>query len=168
MSADEPLRRLLPAPRHRPGPLSIAVRWRGELALVAAVVAGVQLIGPPVAAAIGGTLALLVALVPTVRRVAVGGLLRLVVPHRVRAGLVQAGVTDRSGRPPWLVRTRYRSDVVAVHVWLRSGTTVEDLGRAAPVLRAACGAAQVEVVRNSPRHDRAAVVVTEPRWGWPG
>ncbi len=168
MSADEPLRRLLPAPRHRPGLLSIAVRWRGELALAAAVAGCARLLEPPVLAAVGGALALVVALVPEIRRAALGTLLCLVVPHRVRTGLVQAGVTDRGGRPPWLVRAGFRGDVVLVHVRLRSGTTVEDLERAAPVLRAACGAAQMEVVRPSTRHDRAVVAVTRPRWGWPG
>lgn len=168
MTADEPLRRLLPPRRHRPGLLSIVVRWRGELALVAAMLATVRLLGPQSAVMVGATLAMLVAFVPAVRRVGFGILLCLVTPHRVRAALVQAGVTDRSGRPPWLVHTRFHGDAVLVHVWLRAGTTPEDLERAAPVLRTACGAADVEIVRISARYDRTVVVVGRPRWGWPG
>lgn len=168
MTADDPLRRLLPPPRHRPGLLSIVVRWRGELALLAAVVSTVHLLGPRTAAVVGATVAMVAALVPAFRRVALGTLRCLATSHRIRVGLIQAGVTDRSGRPPWLVLARYRGDAVLVHAWLRAGTTPEDLERAAPVLRTACGAAEVEVIRISPRYDRAVLVVSRPRWGWPG
>lgn len=165
---DEPMRRLLPPPRRRPGLIELFIRWRAEIAVGTFVVLAVQLVGATVVSVVGAVLALLVALVPPVRQVAVGVLLAVVTPHRVRSGLVQAGVADRSGRLPWLVFARHHGDVVLVHVWLRSGTTPEDLRRAAPVIRSACGAADVEVARLSPRYDRAVLIVARPRWGWPG
>jgi len=168
MTADEPLRRLFPPPRRRPGVLELVVRWRVEIALGAMVLLVVRLVGAAAFSLLAAVIALLVALVPPVRLVAVGLLLAVVTPHRVRSGLVQAGVTDRSGRLPWLVFARYHGNVVMVRVWLRSGTTPEDLQRAAPLIRSACGASDVEVARLSPRYDRAVVIVARPRWGWPG
>ena len=104
--------------------------------------------------------------VPLVRRVVVGVIQSVVVPHRLRSGLVQAGVTDRAGRLPWIMWARSRGDAVLVEVWLRSGTTPGDLRQAAPIIAAASGAATVDVVHRSPRHDRATVIVYRPRWGW--
>jgi hypothetical protein len=137
-----------------------------EVAAAALFVAGAQAAGPVMTGVVVGTLAVVVALVPAVRRAAVAGVQMLVVPHRVRAGLVQAGATDRDGRLPWLVATRPRGDTVIVTVWLRAGVTPGDLHRAGPVLATACGAAHVEVVRSAPRQDRALLVVVHPRWGW--
>jgi hypothetical protein len=146
--------------------VAVLVRWRAELALAGLLVAGWQAVGSTVAGIVLLTLGIVVVLVPAVRRAAVALGQVLVVPHRVRSGLVQAGVTDRSGRPPWLIGARTRGEGVLVRVWLRAGTTQQDLCRAAPVVAGACGAAYVEVVADSPRQDRAVLVVVRPRWGW--
>ncbi|GAA1273158.1 hypothetical protein GCM10009609_40300 [Pseudonocardia aurantiaca] len=166
MTTDDDLRRLLPAPRRRPGLVAVLVRWRAELALAALLVAGWLAAGSTVAGIVLVILGIVVVVVPVVRRAVVALGQVLVVPHRVRSGLVQAGVTDRSGRPPWLVSARVRGDGVLVRVWLRAGTTQQDLRAAAPVIAGACGAAYVEVVTDSPRQDRAVLVVVRPRWGW--
>jgi len=144
------------------------VRWRLELLLLCGLVAGWHFAG---ATALGigvAALAGIVALVPAARRAAIGIVQALVVPHRVRSGLVQAGVADRAGRLPWLVWARARGDAVLVEVWLRAGTTSGDLRAAAPTVASATGAAAVRVLHRSPRHDRAVVVVHRPRWGWLG
>ena len=166
MTTDDDLRRLLPPPRGRPGPIAILVRWRAELILAALIVAGWQAVGNAVAGIVLMALVILVVAVPPVRRTAIAFGQVLVVPHRVRSGLVQAGVADRAGRPPWLVSARTRGEAVLVTVWLRAGTTQNDLRRAAPVIAGACGALHVEVLATSPRQDRAVVMVARPRWGW--
>lgn len=161
------LRRLVPPPRRRPGPFAIAVRWRVELALLGAVGLCGYLAGPRALgwAAIGAVL--LTALLAPLRRGLLGLAQATVAAHRVRVGLVQAGVAGRTGRLPWIVTARPRGDAVLVGLWLPAGTTVDDLRGATRVLATACGAAAVEVVQRSPRHDRAVLVVARPRWGWP-
>lgn len=161
-------RRLLPPPRRRPTLLAVLVRWRAEL-LIGGCVAAAWQVGNGLAVQIGAlVLAVLVAFVPQVRRAAVGLAQALVVPHRLRAALAQAGVADRTGRLPWIVAARPRGDAVWVSVWLRAGTTVGDLEHATPLIAGACGAAHVVVLRRTVRQDRAVVLVQRPRWGWPG
>lgn len=163
MSADDDLRRLLPPPRRHPGLLVVCLRWRVELLIAGCLAAGFQTLGGVVTGVLLVGLGLLVVAVPVVRRWVIAFGRTLVVTHRVRSGLVRAGVGD--GRLPWLVAARARGDAVLVSVWLRAGTMQQDLHRAAPVVAAARGAAHVEVLRYSPRRDRAVLVVVRPRWG---
>jgi hypothetical protein len=146
--------------------VAVVVRWRVEILVVSLLVAGWQAVGSAVAGVVLTALAILVALVPAVRRAAGVAVRTLVVPHRVRSGLLQAGVTDRGGRLPWLVVARARGEAVLVTVWLRAGTTQADLQRAAAVIAGACGALHVEAVPDPVRQDRAVLVVVRPRWGW--
>jgi hypothetical protein len=168
---DDFFRRITPPPgRSRwPGLVAVLVRWRVEL-VAAALIGGVwHLVGGIALGLAALAVAMVAAAVPTVRHGLVGGLLTVVVPHRVRAGLVQAGVGDRSGRPPWLLWARpIGAKGVVVSVWLRAGTTPSDLRAAAPVIAAACGATAVEVEQHGDRNDRAELHVVRPRWGWPG
>jgi hypothetical protein len=163
---EESLRRLLPPPRQRPGPIAVGVRWRVEIAVTAVAGAAWHEFGAVAVAVFGLALASLVAVDPGTRRLALGLVQAAVVPHRVRAGLVQAGVGDRAGRLPWLVAARPRGDSVRVTVWLRAGTSLDDLVQAAPLVATACGALAVEVERYSVRQDRAVLVVVRSRWGW--
>ncbi|TDP98178.1 hypothetical protein [Labedaea rhizosphaerae] len=162
------LRRVLPPPRRRPSLVTIAVRWRIELLLGTAIGLWVGLLGWLPLTVAAGAVAVALAVNPSLRRGAARVLRAVIVPHRVRSGLLQSGVTDRSGRLPWLVRAYSRGETVFVHVWLRAGTTTGDLRRARAVLRAACGAADVDVHHHPTRHDRAVIVVFRPRWGWFG
>jgi len=169
-SPDEVFRRLTPPPgRARwPGLLTVLGRWRAELLLVGAVAGLWHWVGGLVVGLVGMALAVLVAAIPAVRRGFVCLLQTVVVPHRVRAGLVQAGVGDRTGRPPWLPWARpIGTKGMVVGVWLRAGTTPGDLRAAAQVVAAACGATAVEVEQHG-RDDRAELHVVRPRWGWPG
>lgn len=162
------VRRLLPLPpRRRPGPLAVAVRWRIELLLAGAVAAAWQEFGGTAVATAAVVLAVVVAVVPLLRSHARGLLQAVIVMHRVRSGLVQAGVADRSGRLPWVVAARpLGDDAVRVTLWLRSGTTARDVDRALPVITVACAAAHVELVHHTPRQDRVTLLVARPRWGW--
>jgi hypothetical protein len=169
-AGDDFFRRITPPPgRSRwPGLLAVLLRWRTEL-LLAVLVVGLWQVGGGIAVGLAAsTVAVLAAALPTVRHGLIGALLTVVVPHRVRAGLVQAGVGDRSGRPPWLPWARPTgAKGVVVGVWLRAGTTPGDLRAAAPVIAAACGATVVEVEQHG-RDDRVELHVVRPRWGWPG
>ena len=162
---DEVRFRPLP-PRRRPGPIAVAVRWRVELAIVAIVAAAWHFFGGTAVGITAPVLALLVTTVPALRRRFRGWLQAVVAMHRVRSGLVQAGVADRAGRLPWVVAARPLDDTVRVTRWLRSGTPVGDVERALPVITSACGATHVELVRHAPRQDRVALLVARPRWGW--
>ncbi len=168
---DDFFRRITPPPgRSRwPGLFSVLVRWRTELLLTAFVAGLWHVVGGVAVGLVALAMALAVAAVPTVRHGLLGALLAIVVLHRVRAGLVQAGVGDRGGRPPWLPWARPTgAKGVVVGVWLRAGTTPGDLRAAAPVIAAACGATAVEVEQHGSRDDRAELHVVRPRWGWPG
>lgn len=167
MTADGGLRRILPPPRRRPGLLAVLVRWRAELLLVGVVAgcwhwAGGAAVG--VGAVTAGVLTLFVEPVRTIVRDVVQS---VVCMHRVRSGLVQAGVADRTGRIPWVVRAWCRGDVVLVHLRLISGTTVDDVRSSCSVIATSAGAAKVEVHQRSLRQDRAVLAVHRPRWGWP-
>jgi hypothetical protein len=162
-------RRLLPPARRRPGVLAVLLRWRAEL-LLAGIVAGMwQLTGAIGVAVAAGSIGLAAALTPEVRTSLRQVLSCVVTLHRVRAGLVQAGIADRSGRLPWLMWARpIGENSVLVSVWLRAGTTAGDLRDATAVLATACGAADVTVEHRTMRADRALLLVARPRWGWPG
>jgi hypothetical protein len=169
--SDGSFRRITPPPgRARwPGLLAVLMRWRAELLLGGAVGALWHFAGGFAVGLVALVVAVLAAVVPAVRHGLIGALQTIVVPHRVRAGLVQAGVGDRSGRPPWLPWARPTgAKGVVVGVWLRAGTTPGDLRGATSVIGAACGAAVVEVEQHGSRDDRAEFHVVRPRWGWPG
>jgi hypothetical protein len=158
-------RRLLgPAPR-KPNVVSIAIRWRRELVAVAKLLGAAYLVGWFVLGLAVLVLTLVVAVVPPLRRGVGGFVYATIIGHRVRAGLIQAGVLARDGRPPWLTRSSAKGDRVRVDVWLRAGTIIEDIDGALPVIEGACGASAVEVGRKGPRRDRVEILVHRPRWG---
>jgi hypothetical protein len=165
MKAEGEWRRWLPPPRRRPRLLAVVLRWRIEIVLLIAGIAVWRQTGTLAMEIVAGVLCLLLATMPVVRRLSVCAFATLATPHRVRSGLIQAGVTDRAGSPPWLMWATPVGHSVHVRVWLRSGTTVSDLRSAVPVLAAACGAAHVEVVQLSYRQDHATIIVVHPRWG---
>ncbi len=168
MSDDGGFRRLLPPQRDRPGLVAVLIRWRMELVIAGLAAAAWHYDGGVTLGIVALHLGVLVAFVPVVRSVVIGTLQAIMVPHRVRSGLVQTGVTDRSGRPPWILWARPLKGDVRVYIWLRSGTTPNDLRMSAPILAAACGAVSVTVEQPGDRNDRAVLIVDRPRWGWLG
>jgi hypothetical protein len=91
----------------------------------------------------------------------------VVVQHRLRTAFLQAGLTNRDGRLPRIIRTRTRGEIVTVSVWLPAGLAAVHIADAAEILASACGAASVNVVAGVSR-DRIRIVVQRPRWGVPG
>ena len=165
---DDLFRRISPHPGkgRRPGLVTVLVRWRAEV-LAALLLAWLWhfLDGLVLGIVLAVLLACAVA-VPVARHGLAGALLTVVATHRVRVGLVQAGIGDRNGRPPWLPWARPMGGKgVLVRVWLRGGTTVGDLRAATPVLATACGASAVEVEQRGLRADRVVLLVVRPRWG---
>jgi hypothetical protein len=72
--------------------------------------------------------------------------------HRIRGALAQAGVSSGEGRIPWVVKVRPTPVGTRVHLWMRTGTAVEQLGDEGSVkvgiIRAACWARDVRIQRN--------------------
>jgi hypothetical protein len=152
--------------RRRPGALVVLVRWRLELAVVVGVTGALWLAGGVVAATVVAALLALAATTPVVRRGLVRGWQLVVLPHRVRSALVQAGVTTRGGYLPWILWARSAGpNVVRVELKLLSGITVQEIRRAAPVIAGACAAVEVWVFTRAYRPDRATVLLLLPRWG---
>jgi hypothetical protein len=160
------MRRLVPPPRRRPGVLAVLLRWRAELLLIGLVAGLWLLVGGAAVGWIAGVTVLLARLVPPFGHALIGVMQAMIASHRVRSGLVQAGIADRDGRLPWIVGFRSQGDAVVVRLWLNSGTCPDDLRAAAPVIATACGAADIEVLQLSSRQDRAVLTLARPRWGW--
>ncbi len=142
------------------------VRWRAEFLLLGLVAGLWYLVGGEAVGWIAGITVLLARLVPPFGQALVGVVQAMIASHRVRSGLVQAGIADREGRLPWITAFRPQGDAVVVSLWLHSGTCPDDLRAAAPVIATACGAADVEVLQRSSRQDRAVIMLARPRWGW--
>ena len=140
----------------RPTPLVLLVRWRYEIALLAAAGYGVYLVGPFWAVAGATTAAGTLAIRPA-RAFVTGRLWCVVTPHRLRTGCAQAWVHSRAGKVPailWTSSTPYGERVV---LWCHAGTSATDVSTAAPALAAACWAQSVHVEQN-PRHAQLVVV----------
>ena len=164
--ATDDLRRLLPPPRRRPNLLDVLVRWRIEIMLAVLGVAAWHYIGGRTIAITGVITLASVTTIASVRQLAVRCWELLITPHRVRAGLVQAGVTDRRGALPWVLWAVPIGSAVRVDLILRAGTTVNDTIKAAPVIAGACGAANIEVGQRPGRPDRVSLIILRPRWGF--
>jgi hypothetical protein len=150
----------------RPGLAAVAVRWRVELAAGAALGTTWHFAGSTVIAAVIAAAVLVVATVPPVRQFTARGWQLVVLPHRVRAALAEAGAVDRLGRLPWVLWALSAGEnVVRVEVKLRAGVAFEDVYFAAPYLRSACASPEVRVLLRPRRPDRVTVLLVRPRWG---
>lgn len=169
--SDGELRRIFPPPRRRPNPFVVGGRWWFELGVVGAAVLGVKsavdLVGPGASWSLGVLVLVGLCASAPVRKALSALGQRFVVPHRVRVGFVQAGVSNRDGRLPMIVRSRCRRDQARLWLWLPAGVLVDDIEAARPVIATSCGAAEVVVLPNPRRYDRALLIVVRPRWGWP-
>jgi hypothetical protein len=108
---------------------------------------------------------ILIAAVPGVRRLATRLFQLVVLPHRMRTALGEAGAVDLRGRLPWVLWARSAgSNVVLVELKLRAGVTFEDIHHAVPHIRTACAAPEVRILMRR-RPDRLAVALIRPHWG---
>jgi len=151
-------RALRPVPRIRPA--GLLWRWRHESLLAAAAgtvlallvhVLGVEWTVICISAVVGG-----LGPWPPWHEPFLADLWRLITPHRLHAGFVQARIQSRKGKVPVVVRTTSEPFGERARVWCPAGTSAEDLASARAILRAACWAADVRVTRD----DRHAHLVT--------
>jgi hypothetical protein len=84
---------------------------------------------------------------------------QLITPHRVRIGLYQARIQNRSGRRPMIIQVTSEPFGERVRLWCPAGTSAEDIYAARDVLRAACWAADVRVARDEQRSHLVTVDV---------
>lgn len=153
--------------RRRPNPLIIVWRWRRELTLLVGLpwvlhelaVATSPLVAALPVVAVAATCGVW----PPARRRLVAYLRAVAMEHRLRVGMVQAGIVSYGGWIPATLITRCRPRGVRITVWCPAGVTVEDFQEARSTLAAACWAADVEVT-NHQRHAHIVVVqiVTRP------
>jgi hypothetical protein len=76
---------------------------------------------------------------------------QLITPHRLRVGLYQARVQNRSGMRPMIVRVAGAPFGERVLLWCPAGISAEDIHAVKDVLRAACWASDVRVTRDKRR-----------------
>ncbi|MFL6129532.1 MAG: hypothetical protein ACJ73E_10755 [Mycobacteriales bacterium] len=135
----------------RPNPVLVLWRWRYELGLVAAAVAGPAYVGALWTVQAGLMLGTAVAAVPELRRRARRRAWCVVTPHRVRTACKHAWIHSRSGRIPAVLWTSPVDEGEQVLLWCRPGTTAEDLELARPALSTACWARDVRVMQHTSR-----------------
>ena len=88
---------------------------------------------------------------------------QLITPHLLRAGLYQARIQNRSGRRPMIRRITSEPFGQRVTLWCPPGTCAEDLYAARAILRAACRAADVRIIRDRRRSHIVTVEVVRHR-----
>jgi len=84
---------------------------------------------------------------------------QLITPHRLRAGLYQARIHNRSGRRPMIIQISSEPFGERVRLWCPPGTSAEDITAERDILRAACWAADVRVTRDEQRSHLVTVDV---------
>jgi hypothetical protein len=142
------LRRLWPA--RRPFPLLLAWYWRYEAILTVAVGGIVWALSD----LIGGLSTLfvlmvtttLIGLVPSTRDIVVRIFWHIVTPHRVRRGLVEAGIYSRKGRVPEVLRVRSVPSGELVSLWCFAGTSFAEISQGLGVIGTACYAREMQAL----------------------
>jgi hypothetical protein len=81
----------------------------------------------------------------------------LLTPHLLRSGLYQAWIQDRKGRQPLILRVRREPFGERVRLWCPTGLCAEDLHNKRAVLRAACRAADIRIIRDE-QHSQIVTV----------
>jgi hypothetical protein len=126
--------------------------WRYELAALTAVSLVmwglVSQLGAPLAATLVLVLGVAVGLVPKARDVVVRAGWHVITPHRVRRGLVEAGVYSRKGRIPEVLRVRSVPAGELVTLWCFAGTSFEEIVAGAQLIGTACYAKELRVSRD--------------------
>jgi hypothetical protein len=164
-------------PVQRPLPLVLAWYWRYEV--IFAVVLGsvlwwlVGLVGALLAGALLLAVLALIGGVPRARAVAIRAWWHVVTPHRIRRGLVEAGVYSRKGRIPEVLRVRSVSAGEVVTLWCFAGTSFEDIVARLSVIGTACYAREMQAVKNQRRPHLVQLLVVRhpdvppPSGDWP-
>jgi hypothetical protein len=153
------------APQRRPGVVTVAWRWRYELALAAllATVAAVLIQAVGVQFGLMCLSAMMGALGPPWPEWFTAWVWRIITPHRVRTGLAQTWIQNRSGRAPVILRVTSEPFGERVLLWCPAGTSAEDLHHSRAALRAACWAADVRIIRDERHSQRVTLEVIRHR-----
>jgi hypothetical protein len=151
----------------RPGPITLAWRWRTEIAITVALV-GLEYLLTKLMGLISGVLviaatAAVVCAVPPTRNWMVRRGWCLFTRHRLYGVFRETWTTTRMGRLPLIMRVSPIHHGVRVVVWCRAGISVERLHRIRREIRDACLAnevhfqppqapfAQIEIIRSGPK-----------------
>lgn len=164
-------------PVARPLPVVLAWYWRYEV--IFSVVLGsllwwlVDAAGVLLASAVLLGTAMLIGGLPPVRDAALRVWWHVVTAHRVRRGLIEAGVYSRKGRVPEVVRVRSVPAGQVVTLWCFAGTSFEDIAAGLSVIGTACYAQELQAVKNKRRPQLVQLFVVRhpdlppPPGDWP-
>jgi hypothetical protein len=151
----------------RPGPITLAWRWRTEITLIAALV-GLEFLLTRMIGLINDLLvtaaaAAVLCAVPPTRNWIVRHGWCVFTRHRLYGVFRETRTTTRMGRLPLIMRVSPTDQGVRVVVWCRAGISVERLHRIRREIRDACLAnevhfqppqapfAQIEIIRGGPK-----------------
>jgi hypothetical protein len=139
-------------PHRRATIVGYAWWWRYEISITLGLGIGVYVLASAVGtmtALIGvAVTAMLLGPWPGTRRAVIASAWRIITPHRLRAGFVQARIHDRGGRLPTILRTTQQPFGERVLVWCLADTSVADFQSAGGLLAAACWATAIRVTRD--------------------
>jgi hypothetical protein len=128
-------------------------RWRTELILTAALMAGTWRLAHVItltwALAVLGGLALALAVIPHTRRFITGRAWCVLARHRLQKLCWEARLHTRTGRLPLILWIRPTKVGERAHVLCRAGICMEDFEARIDQIRAACFARDARVTRNT-------------------
>jgi len=152
--------------RRRANPLVVAWRWRYELVLTLGLPIGLLALGgathPVAPVCVLLTAALAYVGWPAAHRFLVDRAWCLLVPHRLRVGMAECGVTSWSGRLPAVLRASRHPSGVRVVLWCPAGVDVHAFHAARSELAAACWAADV-LIEHHPLRTNVVVLLVVTR-----
>jgi hypothetical protein len=136
-------------PRRRATIAGYAWWWRYEIGIALGLAVGMYLLASRVSigpAVLGVAItALVFGSWPATQQAVIASAWRIITPHRLRAGCVQARIHSRNGRLPTILRTTQQPFGERLLVWCPVGTSAADFRSARRILTAACWAADIQV-----------------------
>ena len=140
-------------------------RWRKELLLLTAIVviiiSVIQTFGG--AWAVVGVSAALGMILPPWSEHMKALAWNLATPHLLRSGLHHARIENRSGRKPILLRITGETFGQRARLWCPPGISAEQIRAASDILRSACCAADICIIRDERRSQIVTVyIIREP------
>lgn len=133
-----------------PNPVVVAWRWRYEIALLAALAAGLTIaiisigIWPTIGALTVTTVTVLCW--PPTRHLVVNRAWCIITAHRVRVGCAEAMIYSSRGKIPIILWTSHQPFGERVLLWCRAGTSVDDFVTTRAILISACWAQDIAVL----------------------
>jgi hypothetical protein len=159
-------------PARRATVFGVAWWWRYEIGLLIGVSLGLTLLIR--AEGVWWAVATVSAIIgafgpwPPTHRAFLAAAWRIITPHRLRVGFVEARIHSTNGRLPTILRTTQEPFGERVRIWCPAGTCVEDFRAAVSILRAACWAADIRVLSDSRRAHRVTLDVIRHTCGTSG